>query len=141
MTSKKPHALVLDSWAALAYLQGEPAAEKMGEIVADAIERRIPLYMSMINAGEVWYILARELSSTTADSAISDIRGWGVEFVDADWPLTQSAADFKSRYKMSYADAFAAALAKGNRAAVVTGDPEFKLLEKEIGINWLMPKP
>ncbi|MBU0677077.1 MAG: type II toxin-antitoxin system VapC family toxin [Verrucomicrobia bacterium] len=137
MTSKKPHALVLDSWAALAYLQGEPAAEKMGEIVADAIERRIPLYMSVINAGEVWYILAREISAATADSAISDIRGWGVEFVEADWPLAQAAADFKSRHKMSYADAFAAALAKQNRAHLVTGDREFRSLGSEVNAVWL----
>jgi predicted nucleic acid-binding protein len=137
MTTKKPHALVLDSWAALAYLQGEPAAEKMGELIADAIERRIPLYMSVINAGEVWYILAREISSATADSAISDIRGWGVDFVDVDWPLTQSAADFKSRHKMSYADAFAAALAKQNQAHLVTGDREFRSLGSEVNTVWL----
>ena len=137
MTTKKPHALVLDSWAALAYLQGEPAAEKMGELIADAIERRIPLYMSVINAGEVWYILAREISAATADSAISDIRGWGVEFVDADWPLAQSAATFKSRHKLSYADAFAAALAKQNRAHLVTGDREFRSLGSEVNTVWL----
>ena len=133
----KPHALVLDSWAALAYLQGEPAAERMGEIVADAIERNIPLYMSVINAGEVWYILAREVSAAVADSAISDIRGWGVELVDADWPLAQVAADFKSRHKLSYADAFAAALAKDRAGHLVTGDREFKPLEARIRIEWL----
>jgi predicted nucleic acid-binding protein len=137
MTTKRPHALVLDSWAALAYLQGEPAAEKMGELVADAIERRIPLYMSVINAGEVWYILAREISAATADSAISDIRSWGVEFVDVGWPLAQAAANFKSRHKMSYADAFAAALAKQNRAHLVTGDREFRSLGSEVNMEWL----
>lgn len=133
----KPRALVLDSWAALAYLQGEPAAERMGEIVADAIERDIPLYMSVINAGEVWYILAREISPTAADSAIGDIRGWGVEFVDADWALAQAAADLKSRHKLSYADAFAAALAKQNRAHLVTGDAEFEAVQKDVLISWL----
>ncbi len=137
MTTKKPHALVLDSWAVLAYLQGEPAAERMGEILADAIERKIPLYMSVINAGEVWYILAREVSAAAAESAISDVRAWGVEFVDADWPLAREAAGFKSRHKMSYADAFAAALAKAQKAELVTGDPEFKSLGRDIGIQWL----
>ena len=133
----KPHALVLDSWAALAYLQGEPAAEKMGELVADAIERDIPLYMSVINAGEVWYILAREISPVAADSAIGDIRGWGVEFVDADWALTQAAADLKSRHRLSYADAFAAALSKARHGNLVTGDSEFKPLETKIKMQWL----
>ena len=133
----KPRALVLDSWAALAYLQGEPSAEKMGEVLADAIERNIPLYMSVINAGEVWYILAREVSAAVADSAIGDILGWGVEFVDADWALARTAADFKSRHKLSYADAFAASVAKTRNAGLLTGDREFKPLETKIKIEWL----
>jgi len=38
---------------------------------------------------------------------------------------------------MSLADAFAAALAKEKKTELVTGDLEFKPLEKEIKINWL----
>ena len=34
-------------------------------------------------------------------------------------------------------DAFAAALAKEKKAELVTGDPEFKALAKEIKIHWL----
>ena len=33
--------------------------------------------------------------------------------------------------------AFAAALAKERKVEPITGDPEFKTLEKEIKINWL----
>jgi predicted nucleic acid-binding protein len=47
------------------------------------------------------------------------------------------AADFKARHKLSLADAFAAALAKERKAELITGDPEFKALEKEIKIGWL----
>jgi predicted nucleic acid-binding protein len=47
------------------------------------------------------------------------------------------AADFKARFKISLADAFAAALAKEKKAQLVTGDLEFKSLEKEIRISWL----
>jgi predicted nucleic acid-binding protein len=35
------------------------------------------------------------------------------------------------------ADAFAAALAKERKAELVTDDPEFRPLEKEIEIHWL----
>jgi predicted nucleic acid-binding protein len=38
---------------------------------------------------------------------------------------------------MSFADAFAAALAKVRQAELVTGDPEFKPLEREIRIHWI----
>jgi predicted nucleic acid-binding protein len=51
--------------------------------------------------------------------------------------LADTAADFKARFKLSLADAFAAALAKERRADLVTGDPEFKALEREIKIHWL----
>ncbi len=40
-------------------------------------------------------------------------------------------------YRLNLADAFAAALAKEKKAVIVTGDPEFNALEKEIKINWL----
>jgi hypothetical protein len=51
--------------------------------------------------------------------------------------LADTAADFKARFKMSLADAFAAALAKDKKAELVTGDVEFKPLEREIKIHRL----
>ena len=38
---------------------------------------------------------------------------------------------------MSYADSFAAALAKENRAELLTRDKEFEQVEGEIKIAWL----
>jgi hypothetical protein len=38
---------------------------------------------------------------------------------------------------MSYADAFAAALSKDGKVMLVTGDKEFKCLEKELKIYWI----
>ena len=57
--------------------------------------------------------------------------------MDADWEITRQAALFKMPGKISYADCFAAALAKRLDAEVVTGDKEFKVLEGQIGIVWL----
>ena len=51
--------------------------------------------------------------------------------------LTKLAAIYKATCKMSYADCFGAALARMRNAEFVTGDPEFKSIEKEIKINWL----
>ena len=41
---------------------------------------------------------------------------------------------------MAYADCFAAALAKLRGLEVVTGDPEFKAVEKEVKVAWLPQK-
>ena len=119
---------MFDSWAVLAYLQGESAAEHLADILAEAIQAEAPLFMSVVNVGEVWYILAREVSTAEADKSIGTLRSWGVEFVDADWTHAKEAALLKSRHRMSYADAFAAALAKSRKAELVTGDPEFEQL-------------
>ena len=134
---KKPKAIVLDSWAVIAYLEDEQAAEKVADIISDAHEEGIPLFMTVVNAGEVWYIVARETSAAEADASIKQLRDLGIEFVDADWELARDASYFKSKNKMSFADCFAAALAKKTRAYLATGDPEFKQVEHEITINWL----
>ena len=46
---RKPKTIVLDSWAIMSYLQGEPSAEKVADIIADAHEDNVPLLMSIGN--------------------------------------------------------------------------------------------
>ena len=135
--ARKPRALVLDSWAALAYLGDEASAQEVADLITNAHENRIPMYMSIVNAGEVWYILAREISEARADEAVSDLKGLGIELIDADWPRTRLAGAVKARYRMSYADCFAAALAKERKASLATGDKEFKQVEDEVTVHWL----
>ena len=135
--ARKPKAIVFDSWAIIAYLEGEPAAERIADHIADAHDDGIPLFISVVNAGEVWYIIARATSVNDADRTIHQLRQLGIEFVDADWTLAHEAGGYKSKHKMSFADCFAAALTKQRHAVLLTGDPEFKQVEKEITIEWL----
>ncbi|MCI0417513.1 type II toxin-antitoxin system VapC family toxin [bacterium] len=135
--AKKPKALVLDSWAVIAYLEDDPAAGKVADIMADAQEKEIPIMMTVVNAGEVWYIIARETSAAQADASIKLLGDIGIEFIEADWILAHAAAGFKSKMKMSFADCFAAALAKQRKAQLLTGDPEFRQAQEEIAIIWL----
>jgi len=134
---RKPKAIVLDSWAVIAYLEGEPSAKRVADHIADAHEQNVPLFISVVNSGEVWYIIAREASLADADRSIKELRHLGIEFIDADWTLTHEAAGFKSKYRMSFADCFAAALAKRKQALLLTGDREFKQVESQIAIDWL----
>ena len=129
--------LVLDSWAIMAYLEDEPAAEKIADLIADARDRGVPLLMSVVNIGEVWYSTARRHSERDADHVIHELRSIGVEFIEVDWPTTQIAASYKALGGISYADCFAAALAKHHKATLLTGDNEFKQIEKDIEIIWL----
>jgi ribonuclease VapC len=135
--AKKAKAYVLDSWAVIAYLEDEPSGEQIDDLIATAHEEQIPIYMSVINVGEVWYTFAREISEEEADVSVKTLRDLRIQFEDADWEITQEAARFKSKNKISYADAFAAALAKIKKADLITGDNEFKPLDGEIKISWV----
>ena len=135
--AKKARAYVLDSWAVIAYLEDEPSGEQIEDLIATAHEEQIPIYMTVINVGEVWYTFAREISEDEADASVKTLRDLRIQFEDANWELTQEAARIKSKNKMSYADAFAAALAKTKKADLITGDNEFKPLDGEIKIQWV----
>jgi len=93
----------------------------MEDILTNAHERKIPFITTVVNAGEIWYILDRKTSIAEADQSLVELRRMGIEFVEADWKLARSAAGFKARYKMSYADCFAAALAQERAAEVLPG--------------------
>ncbi len=135
--ARKARAYVLDTWAVIAYLEDEPSAPQIADLIASAHEDSIPVFMTVVNVGEVWYIIAREVSEEEANNSIKELHDLRIQFVDADWELTQEAARFKSQHKMSYADCYAAALAKSKKADLVTGDKEFKPLENEVKIAWI----
>lgn len=135
--AKKAKAYVLDTWAVIAYLEDEPSGEQVEDLIATAHEEQIPIYMSVVNVGEVWYTMAREISEDEANASVKSLRDLRIQFENADWEITQEAARFKSQHKMSYADAFAAALTKTKKADLITGDNEFKPLDGEIKIAWI----
>ena len=129
--------IVLDTWAMLAYLQAEPAAQEVRQALRRARRGEVSLLFSIINFGECLYVIERRqgLQRALADANIID--ELALEVVPVDRPLVFEAAHLKARYPISYADAFAAALAKQIRGRVMTGDPEFKAVEREVAIHWL----
>lgn len=135
--ARKPKAVVLDSWAVLAYLEDESSGPAVADLIAESQVSGYPLYLSVVNAGEVWYILAREVSEAEAENAIANLQQLGIQFVEVTWPVARLAATFKVKGKMSYADCFAAALAKEKKAELLTGDNEFRQVEDEIAIRWI----
>ena len=128
---------VFDSWALMAFLEDEPAAGQVQELIADAQDIESGLLVTVINLGEVWYCLGRTRSLAAADRAIKAVLGLGFQVVEVDWELASRAARFKARHKLAYADCFAAALAHYRELEIVTGDPEFKQLQGQIKIHWL----
>lgn len=128
---------VLDSYSLIAYIEGEAGKDTMIEIFRSARDSGKPLYLSVVNWGEVYYITFREAGRERAEKVAHLISTLPIQIVDADLELAKQAALFKGTKKMSYADSFAAALAKERKAELVTGDKEFKQVEGEVKILWL----
>lgn len=130
---------VLDSWALMAFFEDEPAAEAVEELLDQASRGKHKLYLASINWAEVYYSTMREVSQEAAEQHAQVIANLPIEIVGMgdDLKLVRQAAIFKASYRLSLADAFAAALAHDKRAELVTGDQEFKALEKLVKIHWL----
>lgn len=128
---------VLDSYALLAYFRGETNGLKVRDLLDKAAAADRPLHMSDVNYAEVKYTLLKKDGKEAWEQAAEVLKSLPIDFYPTNRVLADTAADFKARFKISLADAFAAALAKEKKAELVTGDPEFKPLEKEIKINWL----
>jgi predicted nucleic acid-binding protein len=132
-----PATTVLDSFALLAFLRGEAGDDKVAALLEKAGERDTPMQMTEVNYAEVKYMVIRKDGAERWEEIARELPTLPIEFHPATRALADLAADFKARHKLSLADAFAAALAKEKKADLVTGDPEFKAVEKEIKIGWL----
>ncbi len=131
---------VLDSWALMAYFEDGPAAEVVESMLLQAETGRHKLLLSVINWGEIYYAVMRASSQELAEEKTKDIAGMAIEIVPVkeDLELARQAATYKARYRLAYADCFAAALAHLRKAELVTGDEEFKQIEHDLkGVIWL----
>jgi predicted nucleic acid-binding protein len=116
----------LDSWAVLAWLDGdEPAAA----VVQDAFEAERP-WMSWLNIGEVAYQLERRHGAGDAAVVVRRLRA-AVALDDVTAERVLAAAHIKAEHPIAFADCFAAATATARDATLLTGDPE--LLERDFG--------
>ena len=133
--------MVLDAHALMVLFNDEPGADEVEKILIKAENGTPRLLMSVVNWGEIYYSILRGASQEIADAKAHEIAGMRIELVPVDsddLQLVRQAALFKATKKMSYADCFAAALAKINHAELVTGDREFKVVEGELRrIRWL----
>jgi len=116
----------LDSWALLAWLDGE---EPAADLVQTAFETGRP-WMSWINLGEVAYQLERRLGAEEAAATVARLRAV-LALDDVTAVRVLGAARIKAAQPIAFADCFAAATAIARDATLFTGDPE--LLDREVG--------
>lgn len=126
---------LLDSFALLAYLKEENNYEKVKNILSS---HNTHVLMNDINIGETFYILARERGMEKAEYFLQVILPiLPIAHIENTLQEVIEASRIKATYPISYADCFAVATARKETATVITGDPEFKLVEKLVNVEWL----
>jgi PIN domain nuclease of toxin-antitoxin system len=108
----------LDSWAILAWLDGEEPALSRVEGLIDT--RPI---VSWVNLVEVYYRLERDHGRIAADDTLTSLRA----ALSLDLPGTArmiETARLKARASIALGDCFAVATAAAHGLVLLTGDPE-----------------
>lgn len=128
---------ILDSSALLAYFEGEAGGLKVREFLKEAAEKGEDLLISVINWGEILYIVEGRLGIERKNEVEQLMHQMHLEIVDLDQTLTREAAHLKASIKLPYVDCFVAALSFQRKGILVTGDKDFKPLEGRLSILWI----
>jgi PIN domain nuclease of toxin-antitoxin system len=125
----------LDSWAVLAWLDGEePVLSRVERSLADR-----PV-VSWVNLVEVYYRVARDQGQPAADEILADLRA----ALTADLPGSArmiEAARLKARAPIALGDCFAVVTAAARDLPLLTGDPEIvELVDCPCPVEDLRPR-
>jgi len=91
------------------------------------------LSMSVVNLAEVLYVLARYFGQERALACVDKARRVA-DSVSADEQIAIDAGILHIRYKLGLANCFAAELATRTGATLVTADPEFVKLGRQLKV-------
>jgi predicted nucleic acid-binding protein len=127
---------VLDSWAIIALIQDEPAAERVEEMLDESAAGEAPLLMSWYNAGEAFYILAKRKHRDVAEEFMTRLPSLPIRIVLPDENAVMAAARIKAGHPVAFGDAFVIGLALANNASVITGDNEIRKCGL-VAVDWI----
>ena len=128
---------VFDASALVTYLEDRPGAERVERALAEARDNNARISMSVVNWGEVYSHVWRWRGPQAAERVLAQIDQLPMSLLEADRVLSLQAATLRARYRLPYADCFAAATARKEKARLVTSDADFQTVEREIKILWL----
>ncbi len=126
---------VLDANALIGFFEDrEGVAGKIERLVGEALRLDLPLLMSAVNWGEVFYTAWRRHGEAKAREAEARLQEMPIAVIAADRERATRAAALKQKHNLGYADAFAAELAIERGAWLVTADPEFSKVGKTLSL-------
>ncbi len=135
MTLKR--AYLFDSHALLRFFQAEAGHEKVVRILEQIRKSGAQKYLNAINLGEIIYATKRAFGDQKKIEVLAHIERLKFAVLPVPNSLVFQAAEYKAQFSISYADCFALASAIEHKAAVVTGDPEFKKVQHLVDVVWV----
>jgi len=110
---------VLDACGLIAFLRGEEGGQRL----AGEFQSGNSFYLHSVTLGEVYYDSIRVGGIQYADELVEDVLKLPLDVVwSIDMSLIKLVGEFKSTFRISYADAFVLALASEKEASVITTD-------------------
>ena len=128
---------IFDSYALLKVFQKEKGYEKIIRLLGNIKKMGTTKYINIINIGEIIYTTKREFGDQKKVEVLASIERLNFTILQATNSLVYQAAEYKVQYSISYAGCFVLATAVEHKAAIVTGDPEFKKVEHLVEIFWV----
>ncbi len=128
---------VLDANALLDFLDVGPGAQRVRTILHEAHEHRARVFISVLNYGEVYYVIWQKRGEEKARQTMASLLRLPIEVVDVDITQAMRAGEIKAVHKIPYVDCVAAALASLQQATLVTSDHDFEKLGRHFPILWI----
>ena len=128
---------IFDSHALLKFFQKEKGFEKVIQILEEIEKSGVTKLINAINLGEIIYTTKREFGDQKKLEVLASIERLHFRILPISNELVFQAAEYKAQHSISYADCFTLASAVEHKAAIVTGDPEFRKVEHLVDIAWV----
>jgi predicted nucleic acid-binding protein len=129
--------IVFDSFALVCFFHKEPGWDKVKAVFYDLSSSGQNAFLSAINWGEFYYIVKRRVGRDKAEEALALLEQLPITITPADNESVMEAAEIKSVFPVSFADAFCIALAQRLNGQVLTNNPEFEAVQHLVTVSWL----
>lgn len=125
---------VLDTSAIITFLENEEGAATVEALLEQAEAGEINIFSSFVTFTEIYYITIQKKGKEFALERIDSLETLPAKRIESNWKIGKIGGEFKAAHRISFADAWIAALAKNNNAILVHKDPEFECLESQIKV-------
>jgi predicted nucleic acid-binding protein len=128
---------VLDANAVLDLIEAGPGARKVERLLQSALQQQSSVLISVLNWGEVFYLLWQRRGEETARRTIANLSRLPLRIIPVDLSQALKASEIKAVHKIPYVDCVAAVLAVLQEATLVTSDRDFEKLGRHFPILWI----